>query len=161
MNGRQTRIATRIAELAILAALFIPRGAEAQLSESTIRTMAAEAEEELKANGFEFEFPDLDGNPVTSDDERFKGKVVLVDIWGTWCPPCRREAPSLAKLDERFRERGLEIVGIAFERAALDPGAVQRLELEPGRDLASPDPIWTAEAQSHGEEKAEEALDDW
>ena len=121
MTGIQRRIATRIAELAVVAALLIPRGAAAQLSESTIHAMAAEAEEDLKANGFEFEYPDLDGNPVTLDDARFKGKVVLIDIWGTWCPPCRREAPSLAKLDERFRARGLEIVGIAFERT--DPEA--------------------------------------
>lgn len=117
MRGIQTRIVRRIAGLALVAAFCVAGDAAAQLSESKIDEMAAQAEQDLKDNGFKFEYPDLDGNLVTSDDARFKGKVVLVDIWGTWCRPCRREAPFLAKLDERFRARGLEVVGIAFERA--------------------------------------------
>ena len=63
----------------------------------------------------EIEAHDLDGHRVTLADERFKGKVVYVDLWGTWCPPCRREMPVLSKLQQRYRERGLEVIGIAFE----------------------------------------------
>jgi len=64
---------------------------------------------------FEFSFPDLDGNVIADTDPRFSGKVVLVDIFGTWCPNCNDYAPLLAEWDERYRERGLEIVGLAFE----------------------------------------------
>ena len=64
---------------------------------------------------FAFSFPDLDGNVVADTDPRFSGKVVLVDIFGTWCPNCNDYAPLLAKWDERYRDRGLEIVGLAFE----------------------------------------------
>ncbi len=62
-----------------------------------------------------FALPDLDGVTFTSEDERFKGKVVLVDIWGTWCGPCRAELPHLIRIHEKYHGQGLEIVGIAFE----------------------------------------------
>jgi thiol-disulfide isomerase/thioredoxin len=64
---------------------------------------------------FAFAFRDLEGRPVTSEDPRFRGKVVLVDIFGTWCPTCHDAAPALAHLYECYRDRGLEVVGIAFE----------------------------------------------
>lgn len=64
---------------------------------------------------FGFRFPDADGRPVGFDDARFRGKVVLVDIFGTWCPACHDAAPVLGRLYREYRPRGLEIVGIAFE----------------------------------------------
>lgn len=62
-----------------------------------------------------FRFPDVDGRMVSLDDARFHGKVVLVDLFGTWCPTCHDAAPALVGLYQRFRGRGLEVVGIAFE----------------------------------------------
>ena len=64
---------------------------------------------------FRFAFPDLDGRLVTSGDERFRGKVVLVDIFGTWCPNCHDAAPHLVRLYRDYHGRGLEIVGLAYE----------------------------------------------
>ena len=64
---------------------------------------------------FRFRFPDLQGRLVGNDDPRFKGKVVLVDIFGTWCPTCHEGMPGLIELYNRYRGRGLEIVGLAFE----------------------------------------------
>ena len=64
---------------------------------------------------FRFAFPDLDGRMVTERDPRFKNKVVMVDVFGTWCPTCHEAAPELVKLYRRYRGRGLEIVGLAYE----------------------------------------------
>jgi thiol-disulfide isomerase/thioredoxin len=64
---------------------------------------------------FRFAFPDLDGRPVTEGDPRFRGKVVLLDIFGTWCPTCHDEAPTLVRLYRKYHARGLEIVGLAYE----------------------------------------------
>lgn len=62
-----------------------------------------------------FTFPDLDGRPVSLDDARFRGKVVLVDLFGSWCPNCNDQAPVLEELMSRYHDRGLEIVGLAYE----------------------------------------------
>ncbi len=64
---------------------------------------------------FSFSFPDLEGRPVSLSDERFQGKAVLVNIFGSWCPNCNDEAPYLADWSRRYRGRGLEVVGLAYE----------------------------------------------
>ena len=64
---------------------------------------------------FNFSFPDLEGQPLGLDDPRFAGKAVLVNIFGSWCPNCNDEAPLLAEWYRRYRDRGLEIVGLAYE----------------------------------------------
>jgi thiol-disulfide isomerase/thioredoxin len=63
----------------------------------------------------EFSAPDLTGATVTNADPKFKGKVVIVAIGGSWCPNCHDEAPFLVELYNRYRARGLEVVNISFE----------------------------------------------
>jgi peroxiredoxin len=45
----------------------------------------------------------------------FKGKVLLVDFWGTFCPPCVKQAPRLAELNKRFRDQGFEVIGLTSD----------------------------------------------
>ena len=66
---------------------------------------------------FRFSFPDLSGHVLTNDDPRFRGKVLLVNITGSWCPNCHDEAPFLSSLFKKYQARGLEVVGLAFEEA--------------------------------------------
>lgn len=66
---------------------------------------------------FRFHGTDLTGHEITQDSPRFQGKVVLVNVMGSWCPNCHDEAPFLAELDRRFRDKGLEIVALSFEEA--------------------------------------------
>jgi thiol-disulfide isomerase/thioredoxin len=66
---------------------------------------------------FRFRFPDLNGRIVTETDPRFRGKVVIVSVGGSWCPNCHDEAPFLMELYRRYRSRGLEIVMLSFEEA--------------------------------------------
>ncbi|MDQ3137550.1 MAG: TlpA family protein disulfide reductase [Gemmatimonadota bacterium] len=78
---------------------------------------------------FRFAFPDLEGRLVTERDSRFRGKVVLVDIFGTWCPTCHDAAPALVRLHRKYRSRGLELVGLAYEvtgDSAVDGRQVRR-----------------------------------
>jgi thiol-disulfide isomerase/thioredoxin len=67
------------------------------------------------AEPFRFSFPDLTGKLVSNTDARFLGKVVLVNITGSWCPNCHDEAPFLAELYRKYRSRGLEVVALSFE----------------------------------------------
>lgn len=76
-----------------------------------------------------FAFPDLSGRTVRTDDPRFRGKVVLVDIFGSWCPTCHEATPELIRLYQRYHPRGLEVVGLAFEATgdtAVDARQVRR-----------------------------------
>jgi peroxiredoxin len=63
-----------------------------------------------------FRLPSADGRTVSLADERYSGKVVVVSILGTWCPNCLDEAQYLAQWYRENRERGVEILGLAFER---------------------------------------------
>ena len=76
---------------------------------------------------FRFEFPDLDGKTVSSSDARFKERVLVVEIFGTWCPNCNDLAPLLTDWYRRFRARGLEVVGLAFEYTDDPAEAAERL----------------------------------
>jgi thiol-disulfide isomerase/thioredoxin len=66
-------------------------------------------------NPFRFSFPDLQGRPVNQDDPRLKGKVVLVDIFGSWCVTCHEATPDLLALHHDFHARGFEILGLGYE----------------------------------------------
>lgn len=70
---------------------------------------------ENPAAPFLFHAVDASGSTVTQNDPRFRGKVVLLDIFGTWCPNCHDEAPVLQALYTKFHARGLEIVGLSYE----------------------------------------------
>jgi len=69
--------------------------------------------------GFEkldFTFPDLEGNKISSSDERFKNKVTILQIFGTWCPNCMDETKFLKDWYTHNKDRGVEILGLAYER---------------------------------------------
>jgi thiol-disulfide isomerase/thioredoxin len=66
---------------------------------------------------FAYSFPDKDGKVVTNEDPRFKGKVVLAIVTGTWCPNCHDEARYLVQLYKQYHDKGLEIVALDFEEA--------------------------------------------
>ena len=49
-----------------------------------------------------------------------KGKVVIVDLWATWCPPCRKEIPGFINLYNKYKGNGVEIIGIAFDENGVE-----------------------------------------
>jgi thiol-disulfide isomerase/thioredoxin len=74
-----------------------------------------------------FSFPDVTGKMVSSTDERFRGKVVIVGIGGSWCPNCHDEAPFLSELYTKYKDKGLEIVELSFEEEAQKTKGYPRL----------------------------------
>lgn len=70
------------------------------------------------AEGGRFELSDLDGNPIRLADLR--GRVVWLNFWASWCPPCQFETPILRAIDQRYRDRGLSLVGIQVQQTVED-----------------------------------------
>ncbi len=66
----------------------------------------------------EFNFPDVNGNNVSLNDEKYKNKVVILQLFGTWCPNCMDETRYLAPWFKENNHRGVEIIGLAYERKA-------------------------------------------
>ena len=60
-----------------------------------------------------WELRDLDGKLVKSSD--FDGKVVVLDFWATWCPPCKAEIPGFIELQRTYGDRGLVVVGVSVD----------------------------------------------
>lgn len=77
--------------------------------------VVAVAEEKPPVDRIAFTFPDAEGKPVSLSDPRFKGKVVVVAIGGSWCPNCHDEAQFLGPYVKRRRAEGLEVIGLQFE----------------------------------------------
>ena len=68
----------------------------------------------LVGKPLELEGTTVDGRPF--DWKQYRGKVVLVDFWATWCGPCVREIPNLLKAYEKYHDRGFEVVGISLDQ---------------------------------------------
>jgi thiol-disulfide isomerase/thioredoxin len=74
---------------------------------------AARTNQESKANSPDFTLKDLEGHDVTLS--QFRGKVVLVNFWATWCGPCHIEIPWLMEFQQRYSARGFTVLGVAMD----------------------------------------------
>jgi len=123
-----------------LASLVRYEHVEASLEDEQYRAAMARLEaDDRKRERADFSLKDLSGRTWTFSGLR--GKVVLVNFWATWCPPCRKEMPDLEALYEQFAGRGLVILGISDEDAAkVEPFIRERkvtfpVLLDPGRKV--------------------------
>jgi thiol-disulfide isomerase/thioredoxin len=65
-----------------------------------------------------FKFPDTEGNETSIDDERFQDKVVIIQFLGSWCPNCMDETAFLSPFYKKYKNKGVEVIGLAYERYA-------------------------------------------
>jgi thiol-disulfide isomerase/thioredoxin len=88
------------------------KDANAQLPDEFSLTKMKEGESKL-----DFSFKDIDGKKVSINDARFKNKAVLIQIMGSWCPNCMDETPFLSGLYDKYKNKGVEVIGLAYERS--------------------------------------------
>lgn len=62
----------------------------------------------------DFTLPDMEGKPRKLSE--WQGKVIIVNFWATWCPPCRKEIPMFIEYYEKYRSQGLVFVGVAIDK---------------------------------------------
>ena len=96
-----------------------------------------------------FTFADLQGNQVSLDSDPFKGKVILVNIFGSWCGSCNAEIPHLVNFKKKYESQGLEIIGIAFERDSEEIAKAKVRELVEKRNINYPILLGGQEKRSH------------
>jgi len=123
-----------------LASLVRYEHVEVSLDNDQYRAAMARLEaDDRKREHADLSLTDLNGKTWTLS--ALRGKVVLVNFWATWCPPCRKEMPDLEALYERFSPQGLVILGISDEAAAkVEPFIRERkvtfpVLLDPGRKI--------------------------
>ncbi len=90
-----------------------------------------------------FTLPDLNGKPISLSD--FRGHVVILDFWASWCPPCRASMPTLRKYYEEYKDKGLVLIGVSLDRSAED--ARSFLEANGYHDLIA---LWGSVSASQG-----------
>lgn len=84
-------------------------------------------------DGVSFIFPDLAGDSIAYPSDAYEGKVVVIQILGSWCPNCMDETRLFARWYDQYQDDGLEIIGLAFERRASMEDAVTAVEKMTGR----------------------------
>ena len=86
------------------------------------------------ADGGSAPLTDLDGNPIRLADLR--GRLVWLNFWASWCPPCQYETPALREMDERYADRGLTIVAVAVQETTVEDVRAYAARYELGFTIA-------------------------
>lgn len=114
MATRETKFTRLFQALCLLAAMSVAAPAQ-QKEPPTLQ--------ELKARRFVVQM--LDGKRVAMADLLGQGKPVVIDLWATWCGPCRLEIPHLNELYSQYRDRGLIMIGLTMENPSTSKQAVK------------------------------------
>jgi thiol-disulfide isomerase/thioredoxin len=77
------------------------------------KTAGTSCAADAKAANLNFTMKDVDGKNVTLSD--YKGKVILLDFWATWCGPCKYEIPSFVELQEKYGKDGFQAIGVSVD----------------------------------------------
>lgn len=107
-------------QTATTAACFLTGLALSGIAGQPLRSEGAEGicSAGARAVNLNLTFQDIHGKPFVLS--AYKGKVVLLEFWATWCPPCRKQIPGLIELYNRYRSRGFAVIGVAMDESTSD-----------------------------------------
>lgn len=118
MKTRWIIAATAAAALALLTLPLVTasrssEGAPAAMGDSVAARTATCDADAVKPAKLDFVLEDMNGEPVKLAD--FKGKVILLNFWATWCGPCEQEIPAFVEMYDRYKDRGFVILGVSID----------------------------------------------
>jgi thiol-disulfide isomerase/thioredoxin len=105
--------------LGLAAVPFLPLGGSRDTAARSTSPLPAVCNAEPKPARLDFTLPDIEGKRVTLAD--FRGQVLAINFWATWCGPCRHEIPIFTKLQERYRDKDFTFVGISIQDDSMEP----------------------------------------
>ena len=106
---------------------------------------------------FDFTFPDSKGDSISLSDDRFKNKVKIIQIMGTWCPNCLDESKYLSQYYKNHKEKDLEIIALAFEYAKTEDKAIKAVT-KFKNSVGVEYPVLIAQYGTSDKDKAQEKL---
>jgi thiol-disulfide isomerase/thioredoxin len=132
------RAASTFCVLALVAAFIFPscqsdavsRSQPKSAATTTSKPQVVPASAPLPAAVMNTELKDLNGNVFKLSD--YSGKVVIVNLWATWCGPCRTEIPELIRVNNEYKSRGVELIGMTNENPVEDLDAVKNFVAQQG-----------------------------
>lgn len=107
----------QITVVAIVAAVGLVGGffLNQHLNESKIEQQQVKRKVDISTPDYRPEFALKDIEDQLRNASEWDGKVLLINFWATWCPPCRREMPAFIEIREAYKDKGFEIIGIAID----------------------------------------------
>ena len=104
------KILVAVAVVALVAGVIIARF----IHVDKVTAPTAQIQSTMPTEMVGFSLPDTDGK--MHDINEWRGKIVVLNFWATWCPPCRAEVPLFVDTQEKFKKDGLVIVGVAIDK---------------------------------------------
>ena len=136
--------ALTVAMLGCSATLAAPTASESSFQESLVTPNATITSDSLLAKAAKkkslptFSLKSSNGYAVSNYD--YRNKVLIVDVWASWCPPCRKEIPELMELSKRYGSQGLSVLGLSVDESAKKHNAaVSKLNISYPSCLSSSD----------------------
>src|SRR6266536_996280 len=116
-QGRRLEIRSPMRQGSTTAACILTGLALFGIAPQPLRSEVAEGicSSDARAANLNFTLKDIHGKPFALSD--YKGKVVLLDFWATWCPPCRKEIPGFIELYNSYRSRGFAVIGVSMDES--------------------------------------------
>jgi thiol-disulfide isomerase/thioredoxin len=111
-NSKQKYIIAGVAVIGLVGGFFLNQ----YLANNKASTTAqAERKVDISTPEIRPEFALKDINDKLRNIKEWDGKVLMINFWATWCPPCRREIPAFIELHEAYKDKGFEIIGVAID----------------------------------------------
>lgn len=104
-----------IVSLGLLAFVLNGCGDNKSTNTETVKPKTVVSTSVIGSQRPEFALPDTEGTP--RNIKEWDGKVLVINFWATWCPPCRQEMPAFIELQDKFGAQGLQFVGVAIDEA--------------------------------------------